>query len=406
MSHHKPGISTIVTHHAEESNDLGAHISPIYQTSAFRIPDAETGADFFQNQQQGYVYTRMRNPNQRQVVRKIAALEALDLDEESTNSIDGQLFSSGMGAISAAVLSCVQSGEKIITHQNLYGATYSFLHLIAQENKIEIIWLPTGSVQEWEQAFQQHPDAKLAYAETPTNPTLSLVDIKTVAQIAHHHHAWLLVDNTFASPYCQRPFNHGADIIVHSTTKYLSGHGALIGGVVLSQHPDWINTNLYNHLKLYGASPSPFDAWLTYLGLKTFELRMQRHCENAFQIAKWLSEHPKIVRVFYPGLSNHADHHLAQHQMSAYGGMLACELKGGYSAGVKFMNHVKLFGLVTTLGNIDSLVQHPASMSHVNVAPADKLKAGITDGLVRLSVGIENVEDLIEDLSQTLELIE
>lgn len=405
MSQHKPGISTIVTHHAEESNDLGAHISPVYQTSAFRIPDAETGAELFQNQQQGYVYTRMRNPNQRQVVSKIAALEAMDLDDDSANKIDGQLFSSGMGAVSAAVLSRVKSGEKIIAHQNLYGATYSFLHLIAQENNIEIIWLPFGTVQEWEQAFHDYPEAKLAYAETPTNPKLSLVDLKSIAQIAHQYQAWLLVDNTFASPYCQRPFNLGADIVLHSTTKYLSGHGALIGGVVLSKHPDWVNENLYNHLKLYGASPSPFDAWLTYLGLKTFELRMQRHCENAGQIANWLTQHPKIENVFYPGLPNHPEHDLAKQQMYAYGGMLSCELKGGYSAGINFMNHVKLFGLVTTLGNVDSLLQHPASMSHVNVSPADRMKAGITDGLIRLSVGIENVEDLIEDLAQALDQI-
>ena len=403
MPHPKPGFSTIVTHHAEETDDLGAHITPIYQTSAFRIPDAETGAELFQNQQQGYVYTRMRNPNQRQVVSKIAALEAIDLPDESQTIIDGQLFSSGMGAVSAAVLSCVKSGEKLITHQNLYGATYTFLHHIAGQNNINIIWLENGDVEEWKNAFEEHPDAKIAYVETPSNPNVSLVDIRAVAEIAHQNYAWLITDNTFASPYCQRPFNLGADVVLHSTTKYLSGHGALIGGVVLSKHTKWVNENLYNHLKLYGASPSPFDAWLTYLGLKTFELRMQRHCENATQIANWLLEHPKIEKVFYPGLANHPQHELAKEQMLAFGGMLACEIKGGYSAGVNFMNHVKLFSLVTTLGNVDSLVQHPASMSHINVTPADRIKAGITDGLVRLSVGIENSDDLIDDLSQALD---
>lgn len=405
MPHLKPGISTIVTHHAEETNDLGAHITPIYQTSAFRIPDAETGAELFQNQQQGYVYTRMRNPNQRQVVSKIAALEALDLPGESSTIIDGQLFSSGMGAVSAAVLSCVKSGEKLITHQNLYGATYSFLHHLTGHNNINIIWLENSDVEEWKDAFKKHPDAKIAYVETPSNPNVSLVDIRAVAEIAHQNNAWLITDNTFASPYCQRPFNLGADVVLHSTTKYLSGHGALIGGVVLSKHTKWVNENLYNHLKLYGTSPSPFDAWLTYLGLKTFELRMQRHCENATQIANWLLKHPKIEKVFYPGLSNHPQHELAKEQMSAFGGMLACEIKGGYSAGVNFMNNVKLFSLVTTLGNVDSLVQHPASMSHINVTPADRQKAGITDGLVRLSVGIENSNDLIDDLSQALDQI-
>jgi len=407
MPNKKPGISTIVTHHAEESNDLGAHITPIYQTSAFRLPDAETGAAIFQDQHPGYYYTRIENPNQRQVVSKIAALEALDLPfedlSETGTPLDGHLFSSGMAAVSAAVLGCLKSGNKLIAHQNLYGATYSLLHHLENENKIQIIWLKTGSIPEWEQAFQAHPDAKLAYAETPTNPNLSLIDLAAVAQISHNHHAWLAVDNTFASPYCQRPFTLGADIVLHSTTKYLCGHGDVIGGVVLSRHLNWVKERLWNQLKLYGGSPSPFDAWLTHLGLKTFELRMARHCENASTIARWLQNHPSINRVFYPGLPEHHGYEIAKKQMSAFGGMLACELKGGYKAGIQLMNHVRLFSLVPTLGNVDSLIQHPASMSHVNVSQEDRLKAGITDGLVRLSIGIENAEDLMEDLSQALE---
>lgn len=409
MPKQKPGISTIVTHHAEQSDDLGAHISPIYQTSAFRLPDAETGAAIFQDQHPGYYYTRIENPNQRQVVSKVAALEAIDLETEviaeTGTPLDGHLFSSGMAAVSAAVLSCLKSGEKMIAHQNLYGATYTLLHHLERENNIQIVWLKSADISEWEQAFQIHPDAKLAYTETPTNPNLSLVDLSAVAQIAHQHQSWLLVDNTFASPYCQRPFNLGADIVLHSTTKYLCGHGNVIGGIVLSKHLGWVKERLWNQLKLYGGSPSPFDAWLTHLGLKTFELRMARHCQNAGTIAKWLQDHPKIDRVFYPGLAEHPGHEIAKRQMHAFGGMLACELKGGYQSGLKFMSQVRLFSLVPTLGNVDSLMQHPASMSHVNVPPEDRLKAGITDGLVRLSVGIENIEDLIDDLSQALEHI-
>lgn len=409
MSHRKPGISTIVTHHAEESNELGAHITPIYQTSAFRFPDVETGASIFQNQHPGYYYTRIENPNQRQVVKKIAALESIDLQSdiisETGTPLDGHLFSSGMAAVTAAVLGCLKSGDKLVAHQNLYGATYSLLHHLAVENNIQIIWLNSGDIFEWKQAFQAHPDARLAYTETPTNPNLSLIDLQAVANIAHQYNAWLLVDNTFASPYCQRPFSLGADIVLHSTTKYLCGHGTVIGGIVLSRHLDWVKDRLWNQLKLYGGSPSPFDAWLTHLGLKTYELRMSRHCENAITIAHWLQEHPKIRQVFYPGLPEHPGHEIAKRQMLAYGGMLACELKGGFQAGINFMNHVKLFALVPTLGNVDSLIQHPASMSHVNVPQSDRLKAGITDGLVRLSVGIENVEDLVEDLSQALEKI-
>ncbi len=409
MEARKPGISTIVTHHAEEFHEHGSHITPIYQTSAFRFPDVETGAAIFQNQQPGYYYTRIENPNQRQVVSKIAALEALDLPSEdlseTSTPLDGHLFASGMAAISAALLGCLKSGEKLITHQNLYGATYSLLHHLVNENKIQVIWLKSGDITEWEQAFHDHPDTRLAYAETPTNPNLSLVDLQAVAQITHQYNAWLMVDNTFASPYCQRPFSLGADIVLHSTTKYLCGHGTVIGGVVLSRHLNWVKERLWNQLKLYGGSPSPFDAWLTHLGLKTFELRMSRHCENANTIVQCLLAHPKIERVFYPGLSDHPGYDIAKRQMHAFGGMLACELKGGYQAGISFMNQVKLFALVPTLGNVDSLIQHPASMSHVNVPREDRLKAGITDGLVRMSIGIENVEDLLDDLSQALEKI-
>jgi methionine-gamma-lyase len=409
MPDRKPGISTIVTHHAEQSSDQGAHITPIYQTSAFRLPDAETGAAIFQNEHPGFYYSRIANPNAEQVVSKISALEAIDLPKDVSSDtgtpVDGHLFSSGMAAISATVLGCLKPGDKLIAHPNLYGATYTQLNRLSEDNQFQIIWLKSGDLNEWEKAFQEHPNAKLAYAETPSNPNLSLVDLAEVAKVTHLHNAWLAVDNTFASPYCQRPFNLGADIIIHSTTKYLCGHGTVIGGVVLSKHLDWVKENLWDQLKLFGGTPSPFDAWLTHLGLKTFELRMARHCENANAIANWLITHPKVQQVYYPGLASHPNHAIAKKQMFAYGGMLAMEIKGGIESGINLINQVKLFSLVPTLGNVDSLLQHPASMSHVNVPREDRLKAGITDGLVRLSIGIENVEDLIADLSQALDKI-
>lgn len=409
MTDRKPGISTIVTHHAEQSSDQRPHITPIYQTSAFRLPDAETGAAIFQNEHPGFYYSRIANPNSEQVVSKISALEAIDLPKDVSSDtgtpVDGHLFSSGMAAISAAVLGCLKPGDKLIAHPNLYGATYTQLNRLSEDNRFQIIWLKSGDLNEWEKAFQDHPNAKLAYAETPSNPNLSLVDLAEVAKVTHQHNAWLAVDNTFASPYCQRPFNLGADVVLHSTTKYICGHGTVIGGVVLSKHLDWVKDNLWNQLKLFGGTPSPFDAWLTHLGLKTFELRMARHCENASAIANWLETHPKVQQVFYPGLASHPNHAIAKKQMFAYGGMLAMEIKGGIHSGINLINRVKLFSLVPTLGNVDSLLQHPASMSHVNVPREDRLKAGITDGLVRLSIGIENVEDLIADLSQALDKI-
>ena len=231
---------------------------------------------------------------------------------------------------------------------------------------------------------------------------MAIVDLKAVAEIAHHHNAWVMVDNTFASPYAQRPLSLGADVVLHSTTKYLSGHGTIVGGAAVSRHVDWVHGPLTSLLKTLGGTAAPFDCWLTNLGLRTFELRMQRHCENAMQVAGYLEDHPKVARVFYPGLESHPDHKLAKKQMYAFGGMMSFELKGGLAAGEALLNHVKMMTLAVSLGNTDTLIQHPASMTHANVPREERLKIGLTDGLVRLSVGVENVEDILRDLDQAL----
>jgi len=231
---------------------------------------------------------------------------------------------------------------------------------------------------------------------------MAVVDLKMVAELAHQHGAWMAVDNTFASPYCQRPLSLGADIVAHSTTKFLSGHGALTGGVVVSSHPDYIHKSLYTFLKVLGGIPSPFDTWLANLGLKTFELRMQRHCENTMQVARFLAAHPAVEVVHYPGLEDDPGHAVAERQMYSYGGMLSFELKGGMQAGIRLMERVRLATLAVSLGNVDTLIEHPASMTHGPVPREDRLNQGITDGLVRLSVGIENLPDILADLEQGL----
>ncbi len=394
----KSGISTIVNHGTIRHQSPQAHVTPIYQSSAFRFDSVESGAAIFQGQEQGYIYTRMANPNFSEVVQKIAALEGLELDE----LVRGHLFASGMAAIHAATQASVEKGGIIIAQQNIYGATYNLLTLLQEQERIQVVWLPKGDVSDWQTAFADHPQAILAYAETPSNPNLGIIDLRSVARIAHQANAKLLVDNTFASPYCQRPFSLGADIVVHSTTKYLSGHGVVIGGIVLSTDEKWVNGALTTQVNLAGATPSPFDAWITELGLKTFELRMQRHCQNAMQLAAWLETQPRVARVFYPGLESHPQHLIAKEQMHAFGGMLAFELLEGLPAGKAFMNHLELVSIVPTLGNVDTLVQHPASMSHINVPREDRLKVGVSDGLIRVSVGIENIEDLLTDLEQAL----
>jgi len=402
------GIGTLVNHVAEGGDPLNAHIAPIYQTSTFRFPDVDTGAARFRGEEDGFIYTRYDNPNFRTVAAKVAALEGLDLlraapGRPAEEIVAARVFGSGMAAITSAVLARVKGGQTIVAQESLYGATFNFLREVAPQYGIRVAWVADPSPEGWEQALRENPAAPLVYAETPVNPTLKVVDLAAAAAAAHRHGAWLMVDNTFASPFCQRPLSLGADIVAHASTKYLAGHGVVVGGVVVSSHPEYVAGPLYTSLKIYGGCASPFDCWLTTLGLKTFELRMQRHCDNALTVARWLETHPKIERVYYPGLESRPDHALALRQMvGGFGGMVSFELRGGIRAGKGLMEALRVCTLAVSLGNTDSLICHPASMTHSALAPADRLAMGISDGLVRFSVGIENVEDLLADLEQGL----
>ena len=409
MAKFKPsfGLGTLVNHVAEGDNPEHAHVTPIYQTSTFRYPDVATGVAIWKGEEPGYIYTRLGNPNLDQLAQKIAALEGLDLLRASPGRdpdeiVAGLLFASGMAAVTSSILARVRSGDTVIAQEAVYGGTYTFLHDIAPHYGIETVWLRDPCLEAWESAFAAHPEAALAYAETPANPTMTVVDLAALADLAHRHGAWVMVDNTFATPYCQRPLSLGVDVVIHSTTKYLSGHGLVIGGAVVSRHPDYVKKELNQMLKLLGGSASPFDAWLANIGLKTFELRMQRHCENACAVARFLAGHPGVAEVYYPGLESHPGHAIAGRQMSDYGPMLSFELKGGFPAGEALMNRVRLATLAVSLGNVDTLIQHPASMTHSTVPREARLRMGITDGLIRLSVGVENQEDILADLEQAL----
>ncbi|MRR31101.1 aminotransferase class I/II-fold pyridoxal phosphate-dependent enzyme [bacterium] len=307
-----------------------------------------------------------------------------------------------MAAVLTTLLASATAGQTILAQESLYSATYGFMTEIARRYQIQTVLVPDIDPQTWEDAFAAHPDAVLAYAETPANPTMQLSDLAAIAQIARRCGAKLAVDNTFASPYCQRPLSLGADIVIHSTTKYLNGHGTTIGGAVVARDAAWVRGGLLQMQEMLGGSASPFDSWLTNLGLRTFELRMQRHCANAAQIAAFLENHPAVARVNYPGLESFAQHELARRQMLHYGGMLSFELKGGLEAGARMMDRMQVCTLAVSLGNVDTLIEHPASMTHNSVPAEARQKIGITDGLVRLSVGIENVEDLLVDLDQAM----
>jgi methionine-gamma-lyase len=401
------GIGSLVNLVGEREDPKHAHVMPIYQTSLFDFTDVASGAALFEGKEEGYIYSRLSNPNQDQVAKKIAVIEGLDLLRANPTTppdelIAGQIFSSGMAAITCCILARVKPGQTILAQEALYSNTYTFLRDFGIRWGINVVWVPEPTPQAWEAAFAESPEAVLVYVETPSNPTMALVDIKAAADIAHQHDAWLMVDNTFATPYCQRPITLGADIIVHSTTKYLNGHGLVVGGAVVSPHISFMKEELFSMMKTLGCNASPFDAWLTNNGMKTFELRMKRHCENALQVAAYLEQHPAISKVNYPGLDSHPQHELASQQMIHFGGMLSFEVAGGLKAGARLMDRVQLCVLAVSLGHVNSLIEHPASMTHSTMAREDRIKTGITDGLVRFSVGIENIRDIIADLEQAL----
>jgi methionine-gamma-lyase len=402
------GMSTLVNCVGERQDPSDAHVTPIYQTSVFTFPDFASADAILSGESEGYFYTRLDNPNFRLLEDKYALLEGMDLVRAQPGSrpeeiVAGKVFASGMAAITAVVMACVGEGETIVAQRSLYSDTFGFLDAFAPRMGIEVVWVKENSREAWESGFNQGGKIRLVIAETPANPAMQIVDLSMLSELARQQDCWLLVDNTFPTPYGQRPLSLGADIVVHSTTKYLSGHGVIVGGVVVSRHVDFVKADLQLIRRRFGAVPSPFDAWLANLGLRTFELRMERHCQNAMQIARYLESHPKVKVVHYPGLETHPEHQLACRQMYAFGGMMAFELKGGFAAAKRMLESVKVATLGVSLGKVDTMLQHPAGMTHSRVPPGVRAEMGITDGLIRLSVGIENVDDLIGDFEEALE---
>jgi methionine-gamma-lyase len=402
------GMGTLVNCVGERQDPINAHVAPIYQTSVFGFPDFASADSILSGEHEGFFYTRLDNPNFRLLEDKYALLEGLDLVRDAAPTkpeeiVAAKIFSSGMAAITAAILACAQKGDVLLVQRSLYSDTYGFLDDFAPRMGMEVIWVKENTPEAWQKGLTQQKKVRLIITETPANPAMQIVDLSMLRELAEQHSCWLFVDNTFPTPYGQRPLTLGADIVVHSTTKYLSGHGVIVGGVVVSRHVDFIRGDLQLVRKRFGAVASPFDAWLANLGLRTFELRMERHCQNAMQIARYLESHPKVKVVHYPGLESHPQHALAHQQMNAYGGMMAFELKGGFEAAKRMLEDVKVATLGVSLGKVDTMIQHPAGMTHSRVPPEVREEMGITDGLIRLSVGIENVEDLLEDFKRALE---
>ncbi|MGD8814540.1 MAG: aminotransferase class I/II-fold pyridoxal phosphate-dependent enzyme [Anaerolineales bacterium] len=403
----KQGMTTLMNHIQLDQKPYRAHITPIYQTSVFTFPDVASAAKVYSGEEFGYSYTRTANPNVSLLETKLAVLEGWDLigekGPEAIHEVVGaRVFASGMAAVSSALLAIVGQGDTILAQRALYGGTYGFMEDIAPRFGIRVHYVEENSPEGWAAAFEEHPEARLAFAETPANPGMEIIDLAMLCDLAHDHDCPVMVDNTFATPYCQRPLTLGADVVLHSTTKYLSGHGVIIGGAVISTLLEYVRESVHHQRKRLGGSASPFDAWLIDLGLKTFELRMQRHCSNAMAVARHLATHPQVEKVYYPGLESHAGHEIACRQMSDFSGMLSFELRGGFHAAEKMLNSVRMATLGVSLGNVDTLIQHPAGMTHAHVPPAVRKEMGISDGLIRLSVGIENLDDLLADLDQAL----
>jgi methionine-gamma-lyase len=398
------GFSSLAIHAGHEQDPNYAHLTPIYASSTYVFDEAEQGMRRFSGEEPGYIYSRWGNPNMTEAEEKIAAMETFGVtDAEGTPlKVKALLHASGMAAISTLLLANLKQGDKILSHFSLYGGTQDLLNRLLPSLGMGSVIVDMRDPQRAEDALKADPSIKMVYLETPANPTIQCVDIEVLSEIAHRHGCIVSCDNTFATPYLQQPFRFGADFVVHSTTKFLNGHGTLIGGVLLGRDLEFMRTHGTKIHRMLGGNSNGFDAFLLVNGMKTLEIRMERHCHNAMEVASFLDEHQAVAQVNYNGLPHHPDHLVAMKQMRHPGAMLSFEMKDGLQAGIRVMNRLRLCTRTVSLGTCDTLLCHPASMTHASVPREDRLKYGISDGLIRVSVGMENIQDIIADLSQAL----
>ncbi|WP_336184620.1 methionine gamma-lyase [Fusobacterium polymorphum] len=395
METKKYGLGTTAIHAGTLKNLYGTLAMPIYQTSTFIFDSAEQGGRRFALEEAGYIYTRLGNPTTTVLENKIAALE------EGEAAV---ATSSGMGAISSTLWTVLKAGDHVVTDKTLYGCTFALMCHGLTRFGIDVTFVDTSNLDEVKNAMKEN--TRVVYLETPANPNLKIVDLEALSKLAHTNpNTLVIVDNTFATPYMQKPLKLGADIVVHSVTKYINGHGDVIAGLVITNKELADQIRFVGLKDMTGAVLGPQDAYYIIRGMKTFEIRMERHCKNAKKVVEFLNKHPKIERVYYPGLETHPGHEIAKKQMKDFGAMISFELKGGFEAGKTLLNSLKLCSLAVSLGDTETLIQHPASMTHSPYTKEEREAAEITDGLVRLSVGLENVEDIIADLEQGLEKI-
>jgi methionine-gamma-lyase len=387
------GFDTKAIHAGAHRDPYGSATVPIYQTSTFAFQNAQQGADRFAGTAEGFIYTRLGNPTTDALERQMAELE---------QGYGAIATSSGMGAVSTVYMALLDQGTHVAGTASVYGPSRLLAEKHLSRFGVESTWVDTTNLDNLRRAMR--PSTRIVYTESVANPTMNVTDIRAAADIAHEHGALLVVDNTFSSPYLHRPIEFGADVVLHSVTKYLNGHADVVGGIVVAK-----TEALYRRIRplmtTLGCNMDPHQAYLVIRGLKTLPLRIERAQANALVIARWLEAQPQVEWVRYVGLPSHPQHALAKRQMSGFGAMIAFELKGGLGAGRALMDGVRLATLAVSLGGVESLIEHPASMTHAGMSREDRSQSGITDGLVRYSVGVENVDDLLADLKQALETI-
>ena len=388
------GFSTKAIHGGNRKNDVGSAATPIYQSSTFIFDSAEQGGRIFSGEEAGYRYTRFGNPTNEVLEEKLALLEGAEACVSTA---------SGIGAISTALWTILSAGDHVISSSTIYGDTSAFLNNGLKKYGVEVDFVDMSDPVNVLKAIK--PNTKVVYIETPANPTLKLNDISVISKIAHlNQNCIVMVDNTFCTPYIQRPLELGADVVLHSGTKFLNGHGDVVAGFILGSN-EFINEAKLGVQKLTGAILSPFDSYLLIRGLKTLPIRMEKHCSNAMAIAEFLEKHSAVEKVYYPGLRSFSQYELAKKQMNLPGAIIAFELTHGIESGRTLMNNLNLCRLAVSLGDTETLIQHPATMSHAVCSKEERLSAGISDGLVRLAVGLEDATDIIKDLEQALDLI-
>lgn len=391
-NHNKSTFIETQAIHAGRINDeqFGSLATPLYQTSTFIFDNAQQGADRFAGEAEGYIYSRLGNPTTRQLEMRVAAMECME---------DAAATATGMAAVSATLLTNLQAGDHMISSKAVYGCSFALMSHMLTKFGIEVTFVDMTEPNNIIAAIKEN--TKLLFLETPINPNMVVLDLKAICKISKERQLLSIVDNTFLTPVLQQPAKFGADIVVHSATKYLNGHGDVVAGIVCASH-EMIMEIKMTTLKDIGATMSPHDAWLIMRGIKTLPIRMERHCRNAQAVAEFLEQQAEISQVFYPGLKSHAGYRFIGEQMKAAGGVIAFEINTDLAGSSAFINRMQLFSIAVSLGDAESLIQHPASMTHSSYQPEERAEAGISDTLIRISVGLENVADIIADLAQSI----